>query len=203
MTLVRGRHVPSMGSVMDQSLVRTLNGWFSGSASRVTLARALAIVPLLLIVALVVIAWFADWGREPRRRAVLVAGGMGALLALALNIGIGHLYYRPRPFVTMPVRSLLPHAADSSFFSDQLAIAGALTASLLVARRRLGLVAVFFAALLALGRVAAAVQYPTDTGAGFLTGAVCFGFAMTLHRPLTRFIEAMSVVERQVVTREK
>jgi undecaprenyl-diphosphatase len=187
---------------MDQSLVRTLSRWFSASGFRIDLARALALVPLLLIVGLVVLAWLADWGREPRRRAVLVAGGIGALVALALNIGVGHLYYRPRPFVVLPVRSLLPHAADSSFFSDQLAIAGALTVALLFARRRLGLAAVFLAALLGLGRVAAAVQYPSDTGAGFLAGAMCFGIAMGFHRPLTRLVRAMSVAEREVVPRE-
>jgi undecaprenyl-diphosphatase len=187
---------------MDPSLVRTLNRWFSASGFRVDLARSLALVPLLLIVVLVVLAWFADWGREPRRRAVLVAGALGALLALGLNIGIGHLYYRPRPFVVLAVRSLLPHAADSSFYSDQLGIAGALAASLLFARRRLGVVAVLLAALLALGRVASAVQFPSDTGAGFLAGAMCFGIAMAFHRPLTRLVQAMSVVERQVVPRE-
>src|SRR6266700_3230074 len=112
------------GAPMDPSIVQSLD-------------RLLALTPLLVIVGVVVLAWLADWGRAPDRRAILVIGGLGALAALTLNVALGHLYYRPRPFLVLPVRALLPQAPDSSLYSDHLAVAGALCAALLVARRRL------------------------------------------------------------------
>ena len=88
----------------------------------------LSLAPLIAIAALVVLAWFADWGRAPERRAILVVGVLGALLGLGINVAIGHFYFRPRPFLTLSdIHSLLPKKADSSLYSDRLCIAGALT----------------------------------------------------------------------------
>lgn len=188
---------------MDESLLRALNDWFSAGAFRTDLARFLAIAPLLAIVGLIVVAWLADWGREPDRRAVLLVGIFGALFALALNVALGHLDYRPRPFLVLPVHSLLPNPSDSSLYSDHLAIAGALTGALLVARRRLGLVSMLLALLLAVGRVGAAVHYPSDVSVGFLVGGVCFALLLPARRPVSRLVAVMSLAETNVVLRER
>ena len=137
---------------MDESILHALNEWFAANAFRSDLARFLAVAPLVGIVGLWVVAWIADWGRAPDRRAALLIGALTAVLALAINVALGHLYYRPRPYVVLSVHALLPHAADSSLFSDHLAVAGALTSALIVARRRVGLAAAGLALLLAVGR---------------------------------------------------
>jgi len=137
---------------VDDRIVRALNHWFAQGALRADLARVLSIAPLIAIGALAALAWFADWGRAPERRAVLLIGAVGAVLALAVNLGLGHLYFRPRPFLALPtIHPLLPKNADSSMYSDHLSIAGALTASLVLTRRRLGAVASVLALLLAIG----------------------------------------------------
>ena len=188
---------------MDPSIVQSLNRWFSANAFRVDLDRLLALAPLLVIVAVVVLGWLADWGRAPDRRAILVVGVFGALVALALNVAFGHLYYRPRPFLVLPVRALLPQAPDSSLYSDHLAVAGALSAALLVTRRRLGWVGVVMTVVLGVARVGAAVHYPSDVAVGALAGAVCFAVLLPLRHSVARLVKVLAAGEGAVLRRER
>ena len=188
---------------MDERVVRALNDWFSASSFRADLDRFLALAPFLAIIGLVVLAWLADWGRAPDRRAILVVGVLGALLSLVLNVALGHLYYRPRPFLVLPLHALLPHPSDSSLYSDHLAIAGALTGALFAARRRLGAVSFLLAVLLAIGRVGAAVHYPSDVLVGFVVGALSFAVLLPARRPIARLVAVMSSAETAVIRREQ
>src|SRR2546428_6671016 len=158
---------------MDMRVVETLNRWFAANAFRADLGRALAIVPLLLIGALVVAAWATHPSSAPDGGAVLVLGMMGAVAALLLNLGLGHLFYRARPFLVLDIHPLLPEAVDSSLFSDHLAAAGAAVAALLLVRRSLGWVGLGSAGLLALGRGGTGVQYPTDCFVRAALGGAC------------------------------
>ena len=108
---------------------------------------AIFALPLLLLV-----LWFAlsRWRRVVRRmgapsasyleatldfgeRFVLLAG-VAVVLALALNVGLGHLVYEPRPFVSHPglVHQLVLHVADASFPSDHEAVATAIATILVL-----------------------------------------------------------------------
>ncbi len=175
---------------MDPHFVETLNSWFSTNAIRADLARALAIVPLVVIGGLVIIAWSTPRSNSPKGRAELLLGVAAAVGALVLNLALGHLYYRARPFLVLDVRPLLPEAVDSSLFSDHLAVAGSLVAALLVARRPLGWFALALASLLAIGRVGAAVQYPSDCLAGAAVGVACFILVLPLRGPVSRALAA-------------
>src|SRR5712691_11022733 len=188
---------------MDGSIVKALNDWFTANGFRADLARFLAIAPLVAIAALVVIAWLVDWGRQPERRAVLVVGILGALLAFAINLGLGHLYFRPRPFLVLHVQALLPHPPDSSLYSDHLAIAGALSGALLVARRRWGLAAVGLALIEAIGRVGAAVHYPSDVLVAFLIGGACFALLLPLRERIAPLVGMLTSPETAVMRRER
>ena len=138
---------------MDAHVVETLNTWFTANTFRADLCRALAIAPLAVIGVLMVLAWSTPDSNAPEGRAELLLGVLAALGALLLNLALGHLYYRARPFLVLDVRPLLPEAVDSSLFSDHLAVAGAAAAALSVARRVFGWAALGFGALLAIGRV--------------------------------------------------
>lgn len=175
---------------MDTQLVEALNRWFAGSPFRTDLDRALAVVPLLLIGGLLVLAWARPPSNSPKGRAELLLGILAAVIALLLNLALGHLYYRARPFLVLDVHPLLPEAVDSSLFSDHLAVAGAGIAALLVARRTFGWMALGLGALLALGRVGAAVQYPSDCLVGAAAGGACFLALLPVSRPLSRAIAA-------------
>jgi undecaprenyl-diphosphatase len=175
---------------MDAHLVESLNRWFAAEAFRADVCRALAIVPLVLICVLVVIAWVTPWSNSPKGRSELLLGILAAIGALLLNLALGHLYYRARPFLVLDVRPLLPEAVDSTLFSDHLAVAGPAVAALFVARRTFGWIALGLGLLLVIGRIGAGVQYPSDCLVGVAVGAGCFLVLLPLRGPISRGIAA-------------
>src|SRR3989449_9630558 len=171
---------------MDAHLVESLNRWFAANAFRADLCRALAIVPLGLIGVLVVLAWSMPRSNAPVGRSEVLLGIVAAVGALLLNLALGHLYYRARPFLVLDVRPLLPEAVDSSLFSDHLAVAGAAVAALVVARRTFGWLALGFTLLLAIRRIGGGVQYPSDCLVGLAAGAACFLVLLPLRGAVSR-----------------
>jgi membrane-associated phospholipid phosphatase len=144
---------------MDTNIVEALNDWFTANGFRADLARAIAIVPLVAIGVLVIVAWSTPRSNSPKGRAEVLLGLVAAVGGLLLNLALGHLYYRARPFLVLDVRPLLPEAVDSSLFSDHLEVAGALVVALFTARRRFGWAALALAGSLAIGRIGAGVPY--------------------------------------------
>src|SRR4051794_41586281 len=116
----------------------------------------------MLVVAFVV-------GSAGVRRAV-VAAGLSAALALAIGKVLSRLVDRPRPFVAHAghVHLFARHAADAGFPSDHATAAFAIAAAVFAHERRAGSVLLGLATLLAVGRVAIGVHYPTDVAAGAL-----------------------------------
>src|SRR5206468_9237491 len=111
---------------------------------------------------------------SPAGRSTLLLGVVAAVGALLLNLALGHLFYRARPFLVLDVRPLLPEAVDSSLFSDHLAAAGAAVAALFATRRTFGWMALVLSLLLAVGRIGAGVQYPSDCLVGGIVSVACF-----------------------------
>jgi len=173
---------------MDSRAAEALNHWFAVNAVRADLGRTIALAPLVLIAGLVVAAWMRPPSNEPDRRAALAIGILAALGALLLNLALGHLYYRARPFLVLDVHPLLPQAVDSSLFSDHLAVAGAVAAALVVARRPLAWIALGLTAILAIGRVGAGVQYPSDCLVGAAVGAIGFVVLLPLRGATSRVL---------------
>jgi undecaprenyl-diphosphatase len=188
---------------LDHSIVKALNRWFADSGSRVDLAKALALWPLLAVIVLAGVAWVAGWGDESDRRVLLLLGLGGVALALVGNAVLGHLYYRPRPFVAMPeLVRFLSHSKESSMYSDHLAVAGGLTTGILAARRWvLGSLAVAGSVLLAIGRIGAGLHYPSDCVIAVAASVV--GFVVLLPaRPLLRpLIRLVAKTERRMYSR--
>src|SRR2546427_1999247 len=168
---------------VDAQLIEDLNRWFAASSFRADLCRAIAVAPLGLIGLRVVLAVSRPRSNSPIERSDLLLGVAAAVAALLLNLAVGHLYYRARPFLVLDVRPLLPEAVDSSLFSDHLAVAGAAAASLVVARRTFGWVAVGLGVLLAVGRIGAGVQYPSDCVVGAAVGAGCVLLLLPFRGP--------------------
>ena len=164
---------------MDWTLFHAVNdlqartGW-AHPALRLVAKDGVAVFALLLV---------AGWmvGRHHGARAVAgsVSAGAAALVALAVNQLIGHVVDRARPYATHPgVHLLVARTSDFSFPSDHAAVAGAVATGLLLVERRLGLVALLAAMVMAFSRVYAGAHYPGDVLAGLCVGALA---AVVVH----------------------
>jgi undecaprenyl-diphosphatase len=166
---------------MDTALLHALNGFaFRHDALEdpVTLYESASLALFLAFVVVLV----ASGGR--RRRAG-VAAGLGAGVALAIGQVVARLADRPRPFVADPsgVHLFARHAADASFPSDHATAAFAIGTAVLLRNRRLGVAVLVLAGVLAAGRVALGVHYPSDVLAGAVLGSAV---SLVLHRPALR-----------------
>jgi hypothetical protein len=97
-------------------------------------ARCLVVVPVVILVVLAVGAWRR---RDTQALAILVLAAAGCAAALAVNQGIGHLFFRLRPYWALPaVHAIGTRNGDSSFYSDHTTLtAGAAAGIWLVSRR--------------------------------------------------------------------
>jgi undecaprenyl-diphosphatase len=139
-----------------------------------------------LFAAILILAFVAVGGHRRRiAQRAAVAAGLSAAVALALAQLIARLVDRPRPFVADPgaVHVFAHHAADPGFPSDHATAAFAIGVALLLRRRGWGGIVLVLATVLALGRVAMGVHYPSDVLAGALLGTLV---AVLLHRPGAR-----------------
>jgi len=101
-------------------------------------------------------------------RASAYEAGWSALISFFLAYGLGKLVGRQRPFfVSSLVEQRIPMPLTThSFPSAHAAVAFSMAMSLALAHPALGAVAFVLALLVALGRVAAGVHYPSDVIAG-------------------------------------
>ncbi len=123
-----------------------------------------------------------------RTLAAAVWACIAVLLAVAVNQPIVHAAHEARPYTGHPnILVLVARSADLSFPSDHSVMAGATAAGLLLVSRKLGLVAVVAALLMAFARVYVGAHYPGDVLAGLAIGAAVTILGWLLLRvPLTR-----------------
>ena len=171
---------------MDHTLVTTLNDFLvrhDAVEDPLSLYERLA---ELLFAGGLVLAFVAATGRGRRRvRRTVTAAGLSAALGLAVAAVVSGLVDRPRPFVADPsqVHLFAPHAADGGFPSDHSTAAFAIGAAVLLRHRLAGVLVLVAAAVLAAGRVAIGVHYPSDVLAGAALGAAT---AAVLWAPAVR-----------------
>lgn len=152
--------------------VKTLYGWIPGSGPvhAVTVACAqwlVFVVPLVLIVAW----WWPGVKRVEIRRLIVAAGISAVLSGCALLLLAGHVQ-SPRPFVSLHLTPLFPHAPDASFPSDHTLLGMALAAPFVWRRWRLGLPLALITIIVGLARVASAVHWPSDIAGSIIIGLV-------------------------------
>lgn len=179
--------------VMDKAVLTFLNGF---------LIRHDAIEdPLLqyetrsqLIFAGILIALFfvARHERRADARRAAVAAAVSSALALTIGLLISNVVERPRPFIADPtgVHLFAKHAADSGFPSDHATVAFAIATAIFLRDRRWGGVVCALALLVAIGRVAIGVHYPTDVLAGALLG--CASALTIWWKPIRRWTDRLA-----------
>lgn len=150
-------------------------------------ARLLAGLPVVLAPALLV--WL--WVRRPdHRRAGLLAVTIGAGVGQMLNLGLGMLWFEPRPFMAGIGHTLLAHAADNGFPSDHSTLMFALGTGLMLtgAARSVGAVVCLLGLGVAWARVYLGVHFPIDVLMGVPVGLLAGLVARGIEPPVRLYI---------------
>ncbi|AFM41107.1 membrane-associated phospholipid phosphatase [Desulfosporosinus acidiphilus SJ4] len=143
---------------------------------------------LELYVVLFLLAWFTLPKAESMKRHALVVAGFSGVLALCFNVVIGHVFFRPRPFVALPkgtFNQLIPHSLDTSFPSDHTSgsfgfAAGSWRKTQFWVRRTFTVLAF----IVAFARIYTGVHWPTDVLAGMVIGIFSARLTWIFNRKL-------------------
>jgi len=179
---------------VDWSIVHSLNAFLAGHDwIEDPLLAYVQAAEVLFLGMLAVVCVFARPRRWVGVRRAAVAGGLSAGLGLLVGKLITEFVHRPRPFVAHrgALHLFASHAADASFPSDHATASVAIAVAILLrGKRSWGAVAMVFALILAFGRVALGLHYPTDVLGGAAIGALAAVVLWT--PPLRGLIDALS-----------
>lgn len=180
---------------MDTDLYRATNRfadhttWLHGPLS------AYARYGIVLFAAALLASWWVSRAADDLE-ALAGAAWAGAAALGALGVGqlLGNIIDRSRPYETIPqAHVLIARTTDFSFPSDHATAAAAVAAGLVIATRRIGLVAAAAALLMALARVYVGAHYPADVAAGLVLGAAVAALGHRLVVPhLTRLLRHLA-----------
>ena len=155
--------------------------WF-GAVNRLTRATAWLHAParlyaeygVVIFAGLLLLSWLlARRSGDLTRVTAALWAPLAALIALGVNQLIGAAVAEPRPYAVMPhILVLVPRTSDFSFPSDHAVMAGAVAVGVLLASRRLGVVAAGLALLMAFTRVYVGAHFPLDVAAGLAVGGL-------------------------------
>lgn len=159
---------------VDPSWFRHVNAFARATAWLHVPLRAYAQYGVVLFALLLLWGlWTARGTGDMGKVAAAIWAPVGTLLAVALNQPIVNGVHEARPYTTLPhVLVLVSRSSDYAFPSDHAVMAGAVTAGMFLVSRRLGLLTLLAALLMAFARVYVGAHYPGDVLAGLLFGAV-------------------------------
>lgn len=143
---------------------------------------------------LFILGWFMTPRDDANTRQHLVTSALSGIIAIMISTMIGHLYYRPRPFIALPhgsVHQLVSHAPDSSFPSTHASGVFGFASGLWSRRPKLlRYLFTTIAIIVSFSRVYVGVHWPTDVLAGMVIGIASGYIAKMLGKvtwPLTHF----------------
>jgi len=154
-----------------------------------------------VLVAVIWWAWFEREDRYSHNRKHIIATLVGSIVAMAFAKGLTvTLPFRLRPMDEERMRFLLPHewepevlSAWSSFPSDHAVLFFSLSAGLLFAHRRVGMLAILYTALvIAFPRLYLGLHYATDIIGGAVVG---IAFAVIANTYLVENKYVRSIVD--------
>lgn len=124
----------------------------------------------------------------PAFRSGFSIAAWSALLAFAFTSGLAAFIGRVRPYLAVKgIEAIVPpNIQDGSFPSSHTAISFAIAASIFSVHQGWGIVAFIVAFLVAFGRVAAGMHYPSDVLGGIAIGLLAFACVAVVRDQLKR-----------------
>jgi len=185
---------------LDLASFRAINGMAGRSdaldAVFIFCATYLIFMMLAVVLAYVAIAWKTSHfeGRVENLAHVVWASVIGFVLQHV----IGFLWFRPRPFAALEgVTKLVDRmATEKSFPSAHATFAFAIAFGVGMHNRTWGRTLLLMAALVAFGRVAVGVHFPTDVVGGALTGFVAAKLAAPVKKGVEPYLEFLPVFRK-------
>lgn len=149
--------------------------------------EAMASAPVILAPVLLASLWI--WG-QAKRRAALMATGVGVFAGQAINLGLGLLFFDPRPFMAGIGHTWLAHVADNGFPSDHATLGWSLGLGLILtgASRRWGVVACLIGVATGWVRVFLGIHFPLDVLASIPAGLLAALIACVMLPAIRRWI---------------
>ncbi|MCM2533103.1 undecaprenyl-diphosphatase [Neobacillus pocheonensis] len=175
-------------SNFDYSLFQTINHLAISEKFLNSFMELLAQRAEYLFFAAIIFYWFY---KKPTNRKMVVEAVVAACVGMVLNMVIGKVYYRDRPFVAHHVNLLISHAKNASFPSDHATAAFVIATTIWIWRKRDGWIWLILAAGVALSRVWTGVHYPLDVVGGMIIGVV---IAFITHQ----FLPRLNIVNRPI-----
>ena len=152
----------------------------SPDASNSIIHFAIFIANDLLYCMIVVFAWFWLRGNYEIKKQILKAF-IFTSIALLISQCISHIFYHPRPFVMEIGRTLIEHAPNGSFPSDHMLIFSSIAFSYFFsAQRKLGILMLMMAWLVAWSRIYVGVHFPLDMLGAFMIACALNLFGLTV-----------------------
>ncbi|TCT17942.1 undecaprenyl-diphosphatase [Melghiribacillus thermohalophilus] len=108
----------------------------------------------------------------PAYRKMGLTGVVALVVGLLLNLLIGTLVDRPRPFIAHDIDILIPKEPSPSFPSDQALIAGVFMTLFWILAPKLRIPVVILGLLAVVSRIYVGHHYPSDVVTGALLGVI-------------------------------
>ncbi|MFA6495291.1 MAG: phosphatase PAP2 family protein [Candidatus Paceibacterota bacterium] len=130
---------------------------------------------LMVILGVVFLIAVARQRNRKKQMYLLLFGIAGEVLARGIIAEVFYfVYHRARPFVELSVTALVQHAPTASFPSGHATFSFFLAFALFLYGKKWGWAGMVMAILIAWGRVAVGVHWPTDVLAGGLIAGLVF-----------------------------
>lgn len=149
-------------------------------------ARLFAEYGVVVFAGLLLVSWLlARRDGDLGRVAAALWAPVGVLVAVGVNQFLVSAVAEERPYTALPGSLVLvSRSSDYSFPSDHAVMAGAVAVGVLLVNRRLGLLTVVLALLMAATRVYVGAHFPLDVAVGLAVGALVALVAYLAVRPV-------------------
>ncbi|HEV2345906.1 MAG TPA: phosphatase PAP2 family protein [Actinocrinis sp.] len=176
----------------DDGWYRDITSFAQHTAFLHTFMSAYTTLSIGLLGLLALYAWWQARRRADRTAMAAVAWtGLGTAVAIGAGLGLKQVFAEARPCLAMHVATVqpCPGPTDYSFPSDHTIVAVALAVGLLLADRRLGLLAATLALFEGFSRIYLGQHYPHDVVAGIIVSTLILLAGWVLvRRPLISLV---------------